>query len=195
MAAYLIEMVVFVLQLIIKAFGIDSIFYIALAIFIKKPLIQKTVHESTQFISLIGKSYILSVIALFIIIFIGRQADSPNELLKMSRHGGFWIEALILYSATQFVKIEKIRINLLLRFMFSLIILIPLELWIIKLTAIHRDYLPSTNDFWAFVEPNIFILLGGILLNVILFLFLVALYYIVKNRVRRMKRKPLSGNF
>jgi len=57
---------------------------------------------------------------------------------------GYWVQPLLWVSLTQLLRIKTIRKNVLLRILFSFLLIFSIEKYVIMMVAFHRDYLPSS---------------------------------------------------
>ena len=190
----MIEEILFTLQLIqidfFTAFGLFTILYFLLRIFIKKPIIKKVDEESNRFISFIGIIYlILWLIGIFVELFILNEEDRTILLSRMfgKYWFGYWIQPLLWVVITQLLRFKTIRKNIFLRMLFSILLMISIEKMIIIITSFHRDYLPSSWTMYNEIGIYPSNLVLSLFLKIIVFLVFVGIFYSINNKFKSLK--------
>lgn len=192
----MIEEIFFTLQIIqidfFISFGLFTILYLFFSIFIKNSTIKKIDEESSQFISFIGIIYLIVwITGLFIQLNILNEEDKTSLLNRMfgKYWFGYWIQPLLWISITQLLRIKAIRKNIILRILFSILLILSIERIIIIITSFHRDYLPSSwtmySDFQLY-PSNIML---SLLLKIILFLTFVGIFHLINKKIKSFKNK------
>ena len=188
------EKIIFTLHLInqdfFTAFGLFTILYLFLSIFIKKEILHQIDDEANKFISFIGILYlIIWIIGIIVEFNILNEEDKISMLNRIfgKYWFGFWIQPLLWVVITQLLRFKKIRKNILLRLLFSLLLIISIEKMILISITFHRDYLPSSWTMYNELDiyPSNFILL--ILLKIFIFLIFVGIFRFVSDRIKSLK--------
>lgn len=185
------ENIILFLQIItvdfFTAFGLYSLLFLFLSIFTKKPFLYKLDEEAKKFISFVGIIYLMVwIIGIFVFYTESNVEEQNNMLNRMfgKYWVGFWVQPILWFSITQLVRIKKICRNVILRIIFSFLLLISIEKYVIIITSFHRDYLPSSwtmyNDLGIY-PSNLFL---ELLAKIILFLLFVGIYFSITNRVK-----------
>lgn len=170
------------------AFGLYSILFLIVSIFIKKPILYKIDEEAVKFISLAGVIYF----AVWIIgIFVFYAENNPEEQSDMLNRMfgkywiGFWSQPILWFTLTQLLRFKKVSKNVLLRIVFSCFLIVSIERLVLFTIALHRDYLPSSyrmyNDLDIIYPSNFFL---ALLMKIMVFLLFVGVYYLVKNQIK-----------
>lgn len=188
------EKIIFTLHLInqdfFTAFGLFTILYLFLSIFIKKEILHQIDEEANKFISFIGILYlIIWIIGIIVEFNILNEEDKISMLNRIfgKYWFGFWIQPLFWVVITQLLRFKKIRKNILLRLLFSLLLILSIEKMILISITFHRDYLPSSWTMYNELDiyPSNFILL--ILLKIFIFLIFVGIFRFVSDRIKSLK--------
>ncbi|KUJ60734.1 hypothetical protein AR687_17065 [Flavobacteriaceae bacterium CRH] len=185
------ENILLVLQIItidfFTAFGLYSLLFLIVSIFTKRLILQKVDEEATQFISFAGVIYFsVWIIGLLVFYFESNLEEQSRMFNRMFGPYwlGFWLQPILYFVITQLLRIKRIRKNALLRILFSFLLIISIERFVILTTALHRDYLPSSwtmyNDLDIYPE-NYFLML---LAKILIFLVFVGVYYLIKSRLK-----------
>lgn len=185
------ENILFLLQIItidfFTAFGLYSILYLIVSIFVKKPILYKIDEEAVKFISLAGVIYF----AVWIIgIFVFYAESNPEEKSDMLNRMfgkywiGFWTQPILWFALTQLLRFKKVSKNALLRIVFSFLLIFSIEQFIIFITSFHHDYLPSSWTMYRDLDiyPSNFFL--ALLMKIVFFLFFDGIYYLAKNQIK-----------
>lgn len=185
------ENILLLLQIItvdfFTAFGLYSILFLIVSIFLKKPLLAKIDDEAVKFISLVGVIYFtIWVIGIFVFY----AENNPEEKISMINRMfgkywiGFWSQSILWFVITQSLRFRRIRKNVLLRILFSFLLILSIEKIIILTVTFHRDYLPSSWTMYSDLNiyPSNFLL--SLLMKIILFLLFVGIYYVIKNQIQ-----------
>lgn len=187
------ERLLFNLEIILvdffSAYGLTTLLYLILLPFIKNPLLKKLDNQSNRFISFIGIVYLITVSTTTLVLLHILDEESKTHLLQRmfgKYWFGFWIQPLLWVSITQFLRFEVIRKNILLRLLFSLLLILSIEKMVIIFTSFHRDYLPSS---WSmshnpFYPSNFFL---ELLMKVSIYLLLVGLFFFIKKKITNWK--------
>ncbi|WP_073488271.1 MULTISPECIES: hypothetical protein [unclassified Flavobacterium] len=196
------ENILLLLQIItidfFTAFGLYSILYLIVSIFIKKPILYKIDEEAVKFISLAGVIYF----AVWIIgIFVFYAENNPEEKSDMLNRMfgkywiGFWSQPILWFALTQLLRFKKVSKNALLRIVFSFFLIFSIERLIIFTVTLHRDYLPSSyrmyNDLDIIYPSNFFL---ALLMKIMVFLLFVGIYYLAKNQIKKITKTKRIEN-
>ncbi|RZJ50656.1 MAG: hypothetical protein EOO44_15940 [Flavobacterium sp.] len=171
------------------AFGLYTLLYLLLSIFVKKPQLYKIDKEAVQFISFVGIVYFLVWIIGTIVFYAESNPEEKSYMLQrmFGKYAiGFWLQPILWFTITQLLRFRKIYKNVFLRILFSFLLIISIEKFVIVMISFHRDYLPSSftmyNDIGIY--PSNFFL--ALLFKIILFLIFVGLYYIIKKQIKKL---------
>lgn len=187
------ENILLLLQIIIidffTAFGLYTLLYLLLSIFVKKPQLYKIDKEAVQFISFVGIVYFVVWIIGTIVFYAESNPEEKSYMLRrmFGKYAiGFWLQPILWFTITQLLRFRKIYKNVFLRIVFSFLLIISIERFVIIIISFHRDYLPSTftmyNDIGIY--PSNFFL--ALLFKIILFLIFVGLYCIIKKQIKKL---------
>ncbi|SDJ56302.1 prokaryotic molybdopterin-containing oxidoreductase family, membrane subunit [Flavobacterium noncentrifugens] len=94
----------------------------------------------------------------------------------------------------QLLQVKKIRKNVLLRILFSLLLIISIERFIIIVTSFHRNYLPSSWTMYSSLEifPSNFIL--DLIAKIIYFLVFVGIFTLAELNVKKLINIKTTAN-
>lgn len=188
------ERIIFTLELIqidlFTAFGLVTILYIFLSLFFKKPFLKYVDEESNRFISFIGILYFITWI-IGTIVELNILNEEDKSLLVNRMFGkywfGFWIQPLLWFLITQLLRFKSIRKNILLRLIFTVLLLFSIEKMVLFYTSIQRDYLPSSwimyNDLGIY--PSNLIL--ELLMKITVFLLFVGIFFLITKKINNYK--------
>jgi len=179
------------------AFGLYSLLYLLLSIFIKKSLIKKVDEQASKLISLIGILYFLTwIIGTLIEFQNSTAAENSHTLDRMfgKYWFGYWLQPLIWILITQLLRVKKNRKNVLLRILFCLLLIISIERFVIIVTSFHRDYLPSSWTMYSSLEiyPSNFIL--ELIAKIIYFLVFVGIFTLAELNVKKLINIKTTAN-
>lgn len=188
------EEILYILQLLNQdffiAFGLFTILYLLLSIFIKKPILHQFDENATQFISFIGILYLIVYsIGLTIELNVLNEIDRASLLHRMfGKYAiGFWTQPLLWVLMTQLLRFEKIRSMIFLRLLFSLFFIFTIERMVLLSVVFHRDYLPMswTMSYELPIYPPNFFLM--VLMKIMVFLLFAGLFQFIKSKIQRFK--------
>lgn len=181
------EDIIYSLQLIqqdfFTAFGVFTLIYLVLKIFIKNPILYKIDEESNKFISVIGLVYLAVYIAGMTIEINAINDDEKALMVKrvFGKHWfGLWLQPLLWLLITQLLRIKRVRENTIIRIVFSFLLIFSLERIVIFTTAFHRDYLPSTWNMYNELDFYPSNLILALILKISIFLLFVYAFRLVK---------------
>lgn len=195
------ENILLLLQIItvdfFTAFGLYSLLFLIVSIFTKKLILQKVDEEATQFISFTGIIYYLGWIIGVLIFYLESDLEEQTNMLNRM-FGQYWfgilLQPILWLIITQLLRIKIIRKNVLLRILFSFLLIISIERLVILTTTLHRDYLPGSftmyNDLDIF-PSNFFLML---LAKILMLLAFVGVYYWIKNRLKVLIKPKKAEN-
>ncbi|MCD9575066.1 hypothetical protein [Flavobacterium soyae] len=185
------ENILLLLQIItvdfFTAFGLYSILYLIVSIFIKKPILYKIDEEAVKFISLAGVIYFAVWIIGFFVFYAESNPEEKSDMLNrmFGKYWiGYWTQPILWFALTQLLRFKKVSKNALLRIVFSFLLIVSIEQFIIFITSFHRDYLPSSWTMYRDLDiyPSNFFL--ALLMKIVFFLFFVGIYYLAKNQIK-----------
>ena len=185
------ENILLLLQIIIvdffTAFGLYTFLFLIVSIFTKKPILKKIDEEANGFIAFAGVIYFtVWIIGIFVFYADSNTEEQTSMLNRMfgKYWFGYWTQPLLWVSLTQLLRIKTIRKNVLLRIVFSFLLIVSIERFVILVTAFHRDYLPSSWTMYSDLDiyPSNFFLM--LLAKILMFLLFVGIYYLIKSRIK-----------
>lgn len=184
----------FLLVDFLTAYGFTTILLLILSIFTKKLFLKEVDDQSNRFIALIGIVYIIVWIAATFAEFNSSDEESRTYLLRIMFGAywfGFWLQPLLWFSITQLLRLEKIRRNILLRLIFSFLLILSIERMVIILTSFHRDYLPSswTMHSSGIYPSNIFL---ELVMKVSIFLLFVGIFTMISRKVKKLNQSRIQ---
>lgn len=188
------EKTIFTLHLInqdfFTAFGLFTILYLFLSIFIKKEILYQIDEEANKFISFIGILYLIIWIIGIILEF--NILNEEDKIYMLNRifgkyWFGFWIQPLLWVVITQLLRFKKIRKNIIIRLFFSLLLMVSIERMVIIYTSFHRDYLPSSWTMYNELDIYPSNLILSILMKFCIFLIFVGIFRFVNDRIKKLK--------
>ncbi|MBP4136557.1 hypothetical protein [Flavobacterium geliluteum] len=191
------ENILLLLQIItvdfFTAFGLYTLLFLLLSIFIKNVVLYKIDNEATKFISFVGAVYfIVWIIGLFVFYAESNTEEQNSMLNRMfgKYWFGIWMQPILWLLITQLLRIKRICKNIFLRILFSFMLIISIERFVILITSLHRDYLPSSWTMYHDLDiyPSNFVL--AVFCKIITFLLFVGIYYFVTEKLKQLfKRK------
>lgn len=190
------ENILLILQILIVdffiAFGLYSILFLLVSIFAKNPFLYKIDEESKKLISFLGIIYLVVWFIGVFVFYLESNTDEKSSMLDRMfgiYWFGFWLQPLLWFSITQFLRIKRLSNNVFLRIIFSVFLIISIERYVIVITSLHRDYLPSSwtmfNDLDIY--PSDFFL--ALLVKMIMFLLFVGIYYAITSQLKILLSK------
>lgn len=173
-------------------FGLYSILYLIISQFIKnKTKINFLDKIAINLVVFAGIIYFLGwIIGLYFTFQEISEEEKQSILNRMfGRYWfGFWLQPILWISATQILRIEKIRNSKLLRLIFSFIFILSIERFTIILVSIHRDYIESSSGMGMF---DILILkyIFQILLKITMYLLFAVILHYSTNQLKKIIAK------
>lgn len=170
------------------AFGLYTLIYLIVSLFRKTPLIDRIDYEASRFISIVGAFYIfIWLISIFNELNTLETEDKAFLLNRMfGRYWiGFWTQPILYMAITQLLRIQKLRTMKMIRFIFSLLLMVSLERIVIMSISLKPNYhlsswiMPNT-----LLSTNYWVLNCGI--KLLIFLSFVGMYHIAKNKFKTM---------
>jgi hypothetical protein len=190
----MLEKIIFTFELILidffTAYGLTTILYLVLSIFIKNQLIKQVDEQSNRFISFVGVIYLIVWMISTVIDLSSVDEESKTSLLNRmfgEYWFGFWLQPLLWFSITQLLRFKAIRRNILLRLVFSFFLILSIERIVIIITSFHRDYLPSSWSMYSSIYPsNILIELP---IRISIFLIFVGFFVFINRKINEWKTR------
>lgn len=187
------ENILLLLQIItidfFTAFGIYTILFLIVSLFVKKPQLYIVDQEAVHLISFVGILYFLVWLIGIFVFYAESNSDDQTQMINRmfgKYWFGFWLQPILWFTLTQLLRFKKVKKNAILRVIISFLLIVSIERFIILLTTFHRDYLPSTwtmyNDIGIY--PSNFFL--SLVMKVMLFLLFVGIYYFVKKQFEKI---------
>lgn len=193
------ERIIFTLQAIqidfFTAFGLLTILYFIFSIFTKNQFIKNVDEESSRFITFLGIVYlIIWSVGLYIELKILDAEDKFNLLNRMfgKYWFGFWIQPLLWVLITQLLRFEKIRKNILLRLLFSVLLIFSIEKMVIIYTSFQRDYLPSSWTMYNDLDIYTSNLILELIMKIAIFLLFVKIFTVITKKLNNFNLKITS---
>lgn len=169
------------------AFGLYSLLFLLVSIFFKKPILFALDEETSKFISFVGILYLLVWVTGIIFFYAVGDVEEQNQMIHRmfgKYWFGFWTQSILWFAVTQLLRIKRVRKNVLLRILFSFLLIVSIEKFVILTVTFHRDYLPGSwtmyNDLEIF--PSNFVL--ALLAKIIMFLVFVGIYYLISKQLK-----------
>ena len=176
------------------SFGFYSILYLLMSLFTKSELLKSIDDYSCKIITYSGLLFLLVWMSLVVSTYLQSSAEEQSGMMNrmFGRYWfGYWLQPVLWISLTQFFRFKTVRRSRFLRILFSFIFMVSIEQFVIIVTSLHRDYLPSS---WSVYNGLNFPfttweLILGIATKILFFLTIVAIYYFVdkKLKLRRVK--------
>ncbi|OOV18566.1 hypothetical protein [Flavobacterium sp. LM4] len=188
------ERIIFTFEIILidffAAYGLITILYLILSIFTKNQLIKQVDEQSNRSISFVGIIYL--IVWMIATITDLNSIDEESKASLLSRMFGeywftVWLQPFLWFSITQLLRFKVIRKNILLRLVFSILLILSIERIVIIITSFHRDYLPSSWSMYSSIYPsNIFIKLP---MRISFFLAFVGFFVFINRKINGWKSK------
>ncbi|KOP38381.1 hypothetical protein DBB36_17310 [Flavobacterium sp. WLB] len=195
------ENILLLLQIItvdfFTAFGLYSILFLIVSIFIKKPILYKIDEEAVKFISLAGVIY-FTVWIIGIFVFYAESNPEEKSAMLNRMFGeywfGIWSQPILWFALTQLLRFKKVSKNALFRIVFSFLLIVSIERFMIFIITLHRDYLPSSWTMYRDLDiyPSNFFL--ALLMKIMVFLLFVGIYYLVKIQIEKITKTKRIEN-
>jgi len=172
------------------AFGIFSLIYLIISVFIKKTILENIDNHAISFISFLGIIFLIIWITSIIISYTENSIDEKNYMLNRmfgKYWFGYWAQPLLWILATQLYRFKKISENILFRIVSSFILIISIEQYIILITSLHSDYLPSSYRMHnnADIYPENLII--SLLIKITIYLCFSELYRLICLEINKVR--------
>lgn len=173
------------------SFGLYSLLYLILSIFIKNSRFHQFDEKAKKLITYIGVLFISSwILSVFLYYFESNKVERVELINRMfgKYWFGIWIQPIFWFSLSQIFRFKYLSKNVFIRFFASIFLIISIEKFIILTTSLHRDYLPSSWTMYRESEifPSNFIL--SILMKIFFFVCLVQLYSYLSQKINYFKK-------
>ncbi|HEX8014834.1 MAG TPA: hypothetical protein VF465_06335, partial [Flavobacterium sp.] len=168
--------------------------YLILSIFTKNQLIKQVDEQSNRSISFVGIIYL--IVWMIATITDLNSIDEESKASLLNRMFGeywftVWLQPFLWFSITQLLRFKVIRKNILLRLVFSILLILSIERIVIIITSFHRDYLPSSWSMYSSIYPsNIFIVLP---MRISFFLVFVGFFVFINRKINGWKSKKTNS--
>lgn len=192
------ERIIFTFEIILidffAAYGLITILYLILSIFTKNQLIKQVDEQSNRSISFVGIIYL--IVWMIATITDLNSIDEESKASLLNRMFGeywftVWLQPFLWFSITQLLRFKVIRKNILLRLVFSILLILSIERIVIIITSFHRDYLPSSWSMYSSIYPsNIFIELP---MRISFFLVFVGFFAFINRKINKWKIKKTNS--
>lgn len=175
-------------------FGVFTILFVIVSFFVRKDhFVFKIDEQACRFISFMGVVFCaIFMMGIFLLFMNGTEEEKQSMIDRMFGHYwlGFWLPPLLYIFLPQLLRLEKIRNSKIIRLILSIFFIISIERYVILMTSLHRDYLPSSWNLSISLWDSIF----GIILKLTLFLAFVRIYYLADNQLKKLKTKYIQLN-
>lgn len=172
------------------SFGIYTVLFLLISIFIKKETLNKIDTEVCRLMIFSGILYLSIWFAAIFISF----ANEVNRTYLLNRMLGkycigFWLQPLFWIVMTQLLRIKKIQKNWILRLLFSFFFIFSFEKTVIITTSFHRDYLPSSWTIYSDLDlfPGSFWL--NLIVKIIIILLFTGIFYVIQRMILNFRTK------
>ncbi|MBT1706545.1 hypothetical protein [Chryseosolibacter indicus] len=131
--------------------------------------------KASKFIRFVGVIYFICIVTIIII-----------SLVTVDDYEIRWyplLQVVVWTTMTQFIMIEKVRRNKIVRLVFAILFLISFEIFVIVVTSIHRDY----SSGGLFSELSTIDVIIGLTSKTVVFCILTMVYSFVIGQVKRMR--------
>ncbi len=140
------ENIILLLQIVtvdfFTAFGLYSLLFLIISILTKNSILYKVDEEASNFISFVGVIYFtIWIIGIFVFYF-ESNAEEQNLLLNRlfgKYWFGIWAQSILWFLITQLLRIKRVYKNIFLRILFSFILMVSIERFVIFITSFHRE--------------------------------------------------------
>ena len=190
------ENILLLLQIItvdfFTAFGLYSLFFLLLSLFIKNVVLQKIDNEMTKFISFVGAVYFIAWIIGVFIFYAESNTEEQNSMLNRmfgKYWFGIWTQPILWFLVTQLLRVKRFCKNIFLRILFSFILIISIERFIIFITFFQRDYLPSSFTMYHDLDIYPSNLILALFCKIIVFFFFAGIYYAITSQFNMFQKK------
>jgi hypothetical protein len=163
---------------IFKGYGLYSVVFIILSIFSKRnELLNRFDEAANRIVVLSGILYALSLIVVWL--------ASPMDALYTPYRWEPWIQPAIWILVTQLLWVRKIRQQKIIRIVFSILLIVSFEMYVIIVTSFHRDYIPSG---WT-TNTTTYQMMLGFILKTLIFCLISYLYLYSSDKLKGVKTK------
>ncbi len=172
------------------SFGIYTVLFLLISIFIKKETLNKIDTEVCRLMIFSGILYLSIWFAAIFISF----ANEVNRTYLLNRMLGkywigFWLQPLFWVGMTQLLRFKRIRKNWALRLLFCFFFIFSFEKIVIITTSFHRDYLPSSWTIYSDLDlfPGSFWL--NLIVKIIIILLFTGIFYVIQKMILNFRTK------
>lgn len=167
-------------------FGIYSFIFILLNFFPlkKNDGLIKIDSAAIRTINYIGIAFIISFIFYYTSVYFGNDSKAKENIINRF-FGKYWYalfsQAFLYVFVSQILWIKLFQKNLILRIIVAIISIFDFEKFVIIVTSLHRDYLPSS---WTMFSNLSFygLVIANWIIELLIFFSFVTVIYFIKNR-------------
>ena len=193
------EKILFNLEIILvdffSAYGLTTLLYFIISIFIKNTFLKKADNQSNNFISFIGILYLIVFTAAILVELNILDQESKTYLLQRmfgKYWFGFWLQPILWISITQLLRFGTVRKNIFLRLLFSFFLILSIEKIVTITISFHRDYLPSSwtmSHDTSIFPSNLFL---QILIKIFIYLLFVGFFFFIHRKITTWKTAKIK---
>jgi hypothetical protein len=174
-------------------FGWYSIFFFISRLFkYKKEFLAEFDKQACKTVAFLGITYgIVWIIAVFLNYFSGMNVEEKTQFIRRLTGPysfGYWFQPLFWLILTQLLRFRFVRRFLIFRLLICISFILTFERFVIIVTSLHRDYLPSSWSMfnWDFgITWWMFIL--SLIIKIIEFTIIVFAYKYAKQWILNLK--------
>lgn len=174
-------------------FGFYSILYFLLKTFMKdQTFLPKFDNRAVQLIIHLGfvwfALWLLGIWIYYLELQNGIEKDDYYNRLTGKYAFAIWAQPIFWFLLTQAYRIKFINKYLIFRVIISLLFVVTFERFVILVTSLHRDYLPSSWTLNSPFEMETGYLIAGLLGKIIVVLTSICLYHFGIERIKKRNR-------
>ncbi len=171
---------------IFNGYALFSILFIIASFFIKNEYFLKNANDtSNSILKFAGIFHFMGFILLLSINLASAQTEEELYCISTRMFGtywfAYWLHALSPTLITQLLWNKKVRNSKIWRAVIGVLLIMPLEKFVIILTSFHRDYLPSS---WTMTYNSFLFNIYDSIENFIPFSFYCWIYYMISEQIK-----------
>ncbi|MEP1486798.1 MAG: hypothetical protein ABJK28_00065 [Algibacter sp.] len=176
---------------IFVGFGFYSIIYFLLRVFLKnKNFISEFDKSAVQLIINLGFVWLVLWLIGTLVFYLGLENEIEKaeyyERLTGKYAYGIWIQPIFWFLLTQAYRIKFIKKYLVFRIFISLLFVVTFERFVILITSLHRDYLPSSWTLNNEYGIDTGYLISGLLGKILVVLVVISLYHFGIKKIKTL---------